>query len=353
MSLSPNALRAKMKIGADRRRSEINLSQHTKTGIGDLDADMPTLVPENYPRRRRSLRRRVSKSLSLSPGALRAKIGAPPQQRRSDPKEIYGSTATNLKPSLSVEPMPAHSKWLATRGRPGFIRAATTHPVRKPSQLDDPEPARAICEPPDLPVRGSPPSTGPGSRQQRGSLSISPKNLRVVTRLGDQGGALASAAAKAIESRGLSASGMFGSTHTGVSGTGFEPPKLKERGRSLSLAFTGRPSFSLSPPSSPSSSLSIRAGGNRSPGFRQRLRRRAGGDGGDKAKSVSPSGGRRRDRRRSITMGYGAFSMNPALMIVEGGLSGCLGEEHGGLPSVLDAVPEWRQQDVLRSLEER
>ena len=375
VSFSPTAIRAAMRSVTGQRDAEggrrsRRRSQHKQPAVAlqppsSLMPPPPPRLPASEISPVHAVRRRVSMSMGL--GFRRVATPHTPDQGSATDVQVARSSATkDTTPSehktryLPRRLMRRGSSSLSPRSLQEAMESVSESSNNKSNCPQESEtgllPMAALPE-------GSP--TGPRrSQRRRFSASLSPSSLRAAVRwsargLGDDinrgadaAGAVRVGRVDAMDSQSVRLINSPKEAGAGVQG--------KRSGRrSMSLALGGQANL-LGLPLPPSSPSNISRGGRPSggPGFRERLRQRAGGDGKGIVRSLSPPPGRG-SRRGTIWMGSELLPLEAGQMVsseasaraVAGGLG--VRDDRGQAHSLLAAVPAFKRSKVLKDLHER
>lgn len=378
MSFSPTAIRAAMRSvtghgDAEGGRGRRRRSQHKQPAVAlqppsSAMPPPPPRLPASDQSPMNAVRRRVSVSMGL--GFRRAPAPHTPDQDSAAELQVARSSSTSATQANTPSETKTRglSRRLMRRGSSSLSPRSLQEAMNRASSNNDGKGCPQESESRLLPsaiLPGGSPAEPRRSQRRRCSASLSPSSLRAAVRwsargLGDDTnrGADAEGAAGRVGRVGVLDSQSVRLINSPKEpGAGGIQGKRSGR-RSMSLAF-GDQSNPLGLPL-PLSSPSNASRGSRpsGPGFRERLRQRAGGDGKGRVRSLSPPPGRG-SRRGTIWMGSELLPFEAAQMVSSEkstrALAGGLGvrDDRGRAHSLLAAVPASKRSKVLTDLHER
>lgn len=376
VSFSPTAIRAAMKSVTGQGDAEggwrsRRRSQHKQPAVAlqppsSLMPPPPPRLPASELSPVHAVRRRVSVSMGL--GFRRAPAPhTPDQDSATDVLVARSSSATQDTPP-SEQKTRYLPRRLMRRGSSSLSPRSLQEAMKRASESNNnknncPQDSETGLSPMAIFPGGSP-AEPRRSQRRRFSASLSPSSLRAAVRwsargLGDDinrgadaAGARRAGRVDAMDSRSVRHINSPKEAETGIQG--------KRSGRrSMSLALGGQANLLGLP--LPISSPSNAPRGDRpsgGPGFRERLRQRAGGDGRGLVRSLSPPPARG-SRRGTIWMGSELRPFEAAQMVSSeasaraavGGLG--VRDDRGRAHSLLAAVPAFKRSKVLKDLYER
>ena len=376
--LSPMRRRVSVSIGLSFRRPISRpVPGQDRVATDAQIAPRPSAIQDTAtpPAATRYLPRRLMRrgSSSLSPRSLRDAMNIAREKNNINPSYPKHSRSPAAKSN-------SYDDQSCSPQQPGLTAARSRAAVGS-------SPAAGSSLPETPPERSTPMGEAPRrSQRRRFSASLSPSSSRVSRRwsargFGDKANnnrgldaaavaatAATAAAAAAAGTRGnaaesSSATSIITSDRNDANSTndvGVGASPKRSRRRSMSLGLPGPMNLGLPLPLSSPSNAASRGDRPAGPGFRERLRQRAGGagEGKPRIRSLSPPsahGG----RRGTIWMGSELLAFDPTQTGAGGAAAGAAGEgvgvgvNMGKTPSLLEAVPSSKRLNVLKGLHER